>query len=96
MKNMLGFIKRNSKSAKLFVSCMMISIIASLSAIGASATDGTATAELESAFSAALADIQTDIFKFIALALPVGLAIFGLTIAIKKGVNFVRGLIGKS
>jgi hypothetical protein len=61
------------------------------------ATDGTgtATAELETAFSTALANIQTDIFKFIGLALPVGLAIFGLTIAVKKGVSFVRGLIGR-
>lgn len=95
MKNMLGFIKRNSKSAKLFVSCMMISIIASLSAISASAVDETTT-DLTSAFSAALADIQSDILTFISIALPVGLAVFGAIIAVKKGISFVRSLLGKS
>lgn len=95
MKNALGFVKGKSKA---IVVSMMVSMMAVLSAVSASATDGTgtATAELESAFSTALANIQTDIFKFIVLALPVGLAIFGLTIAVKKGVNFVRGLIGRS
>lgn len=95
MKNALGFVKGKSKA---IVVSMMVSMMAVLSAVSASATDGTgtATAELESAFSTALANIQTDIFKFIGLALPVGLAIFGLTIAVKKGVNFVRGLIGRS
>ena len=94
MKNMLGFIKRNSKSAKLFVATMMISMIASLSAIGVSAEE--TTVDLESAFSTALANIQSDILGYIAVALPVGLTIFGAIIAIKKGVSFVRGLIGKS
>lgn len=95
MKNMLSFVKGKSRA---IVVSMMVSMMAVLSAVSASATDGTgtATAELESAFSTALANIQTDIFKFIVLALPVGLAIFGLTIAVKKGVNFVRGLIGRS
>lgn len=95
MKNMLSFVKGKSRA---IVVSMMVSMMAVLSAVSASATDGTgtATAELESAFSTALANIQTDIFKFIGLALPVGLAIFGLTIAVKKGVNFVRGLIGRS
>ena len=94
MKNALCFIKRNSKSAKLFVASMMISIIASLSAIGVSAEE--TTTDLTSSFSAALTDIKSDILTFIGLALPVGLAVFGSVIAIKKGISFVRSLLGKS
>jgi len=32
---------------------------------------------------------------YIMLAIPVGLAIFGAIVAIKKGISFVRSLIGR-
>lgn len=94
MKNVLEFVKRNSKIAKLLVMSMMISMLAVFGAIGASAETGTST-DLSSSFSSALSTIQSDIFSFIGMALPVGLAVFGSIVAIKKGVSFVRGLIGK-
>lgn len=94
MKNkVLGFMQRKSKTAKLLVMSMMVSMLAVCSAIGASA-EGEAT-DLQGAFSSALSTIQSDILSFIGLALPVGLAVFGSIIAIKKGVSFVRGLLGK-
>ena len=94
MKNMLSFVKGKSRA---IVVSMMVSMMAVLSAVSASATDGTATtAELETAFSTALSNLQSDILGYVALALPVGLSILGITIAIKKGINFAKGLIGKS
>ena len=95
MKKVLGFVKGKSKGAKLLVMSMMISMLAVCSAIGASAETGT-SADLSSSFSSALSTIQSDIFGFIGMALPVGLAVFGAIIAIKKGIGFVRCLIGKS
>ena len=91
MKKSFRFAKRNLKAVVTF---MMVAILAVFSSISCFATDGTST-DLSSSFSGALTTIQGDIMNFIGLALPVGLAVFGTIVAIKKGISFVRGLIGK-
>lgn len=89
MKKVLGFIKRNSK---VMVSSMMVSMLAIFSSISSFALDE----DVSNAFSSALATMQSDILNLVLLALPVGLAIFGTVMAIKSGIKFLRGLIGKS
>lgn len=47
---------------------------------------------LTSAFSTALDTIQTDVGSIIAIALPIGLAIMGIFIAIRLGIRFFRSI----
>lgn len=51
--------------------------------------------ELTTAFGTAISSIQTDVMGLIATALPVGLGVFGTVLAIKKGISFVRSLMGR-
>ncbi len=48
------------------------------------------TETLTTAFSTALATIQSDVMDMIAIALPIGLAIFGVFIAIRLAMKFFR------
>lgn len=47
---------------------------------------------LQTAFTTALGTIQTDVFAYIASAVPVGLAIVGAIFGIKKAVSFFKSL----
>ena len=77
---------------KTLMVAMMSTIIVCMSIISSSAVDQS----VQDAFSSALSTIQSDIMGFILLAMPVGLAIFGTIIAIKKGIGFVKSLLGKA
>lgn len=89
MKKFFGFIKRNSK---IMVTAMMVSMLAVFSSISSFAL----SEDISSSFSSALSTMQSDILQLVLLALPVGLGIVGVILAIKCGIKFVRGLIGKS
>lgn len=82
---------------KKFISAIAVSAIMAImsvfSSISCFAADESASAK--TAFSTALSTIQSDIMGYIILVIPVGLAIFGAIIAIKKGISFVRTLIGR-
>lgn len=86
---MKTFIRKHGKM--LLVS--MMSAIAMCFSIVASAADASSA---QTSFSTALTTVQSDIMAYIGLALPVGLAIFGAIIAIKKGIGFVKSLLGKA
>lgn len=86
---MKTFLRKHGKM--LLVS--MMSAIAMCFSIVASAADESSA---QTAFSTALTTVQSDIMTYIGLALPVGLAIFGAIIAIKKGIGFVKSLLGKA
>lgn len=78
--------------SKTLVVSMISTIVVCMSIISSSAVDQS----VQDAFSSALSTIQSDIMGFILLAMPVGLAIFGTIIAIKKGIGFVKSLLGKA
>lgn len=44
------------------------------------------------AFETALTAVQTDVVTMVTTALPIGLAIMGLFLAIRLGINFFRGI----
>lgn len=48
--------------------------------------------DLVKAFSDCLTAIGSDVTKFIVIALPVGLAIFGLFKAVRLGMNFFNSI----
>lgn len=78
------------RKSKLLIVSIVSTALMVISAIGASAVDTT-----KDAFSSALSTIQSDIMGYIALVIPVGLAVFGAIIAIKKGISFVKSLLGR-
>lgn len=89
MTKISSFFKHNSNA---IVISMCVAMLFTISCV----TSFAATEDLTSAFSSALSTIQSDILAFIGLALPTGLAIFGTIIAIKKGIGFVKSLLGKA
>ena len=89
MEKVLGFCKRNSKA--LIVS-MMVAMLAVCSAISSSAVDE----QVSTAFSSALDTMTSDVLQLILLAVPAGLGVLSVVLAIKAGIKLVRGLIGKS
>lgn len=64
------------------------------------ATDASAAAttvsllsdDLVKAFGDCLTSIGSDVMKFVVIALPVGLAIFGLFKAVRLGMNFFNSI----
>lgn len=50
------------------------------------------TETIRSAFETAVSGIKLDVTDMLVIALPAGLAIFGLSFAIRKGVRFFQSL----
>lgn len=50
---------------------------------------------LQTAFTTALDSIKGDVMGYIAIALPVGLAIVGAIFGVKKAVAFFKGMANK-
>ena len=102
MSKIKSFFKKHSKkikkhSKKIVVSAIacMTAIVGCISSFAAETGQAASSSDLQSSFSTAISSIQSDILGYIGLALPIGLAIFGAIIAIKKSISFVRGLIGR-
>ena len=55
-------------------------------------TEGNTTADVSTIFSDALSGIQTDFMAMVAIALPVGLSIFAVFFAVKKGMKFFKAV----
>mgnify|MGYP003301004658 CR=1 FL=1 len=51
-----------------------------------------ATNTMQTAFQTALNTVQTDVMAYVEIALPVGLAIMGLFLAIRLGIRFFRSV----
>ena len=55
---------------------------------------GLLTEGMKTAFSNAVSSIQTDVVGMITVALPAGLAIMGIRLAMRLGVSFFRSIAG--
>ena len=86
-----GFFKVNVKAV---VVSMMIAMITVLSAISCFA-EGETTNELKTAFSNGLTNVSSEILGYLALVVPVAIGIVIAYIAVRKGITFLRGLIGR-
>lgn len=95
MSKIKSFFKKYGKKFSIVVASAFMVVVSCVSSFAAEAGAATSSADLQSSFSTAISSIQSDVLGYIVLALPVGLAIFGTVIAIKKGISFVRGLIGR-
>lgn len=95
MSKVKSFLKRHSKKFVAVASASMIAAVSAISSFAAENGTPVSSSDMQSSFSTAISSIQSDVMGYIMLAIPVGLAIFGAIIAIKKGISFVRGLIGR-
>lgn len=95
MLKIKSFIKKHGKKLSISATAAMMAVLACISSFAAEGETAVGTSDLQSAFSSAVSNVQGDILGYLGIALPVGLAIFGAIIAIKKGISFVRGLIGR-
>ena len=50
------------------------------------------TETMKTVFETALTTVKTDVFGSVETALPIGLAIMGLFLAIRLGINFFRSI----
>ena len=84
------FFKVNGKA---LVVSMMVAMITVLSAISCFAEGE--TNELKTAFSNGLTNVSSEILGYLALVVPVAIGIVIAYIAVRKGITFLRGLIGR-
>lgn len=95
MSKIKSFFKKHSKKIVVSATACMTAILGCISSFAAETGQAASSSDLQSSFSSSVSSIQGDVLGYIGLALPVGLAIVGTIIAIKKGISFVRGLIGR-
>lgn len=86
----LSCIKRNSK---VFLVTAISVMMAMLACFNCFAADG--DTNLTSTFTTAIDSIKGDILNYLGIALVAGLAVTGAVIAIKKGISFVKSVVGK-
>lgn len=80
---------KNSKVAKVVCSAFVASAVAAMGVIGCCATDGE-PASASATLSSSLSTVQSDLMGYIAIVLPVALAIFGAIWGIKKAISFFK------
>ena len=95
MSKIKSFVKKHSKKIVVSAIACMTAVLGCISSFAAETGQAASSSDLQSSFSTGISSIQSDILGYIGLALPIGLAIVGAIIAIKKGISFVRGLIGR-
>ena len=95
MLKIKSFFKKHSKKIVVSATACMTAILGCISSFAAETGQAASSSDLQSSFSSSVSSIQGDVLGYIGIALPIGLAIFGAIIAVKKGISFVRGLIGR-
>lgn len=98
MTKVKGFVKRHSKAlvvSALSALTMCFSVVTSFAA-DTTTTASSAGDNIVAQFGTSLQEMQGDIVNLILSAVPIALTIFGLIIAVNKGIQVVKGMIGKS
>lgn len=93
------FAKKHKRKAIALVMSALMVMASSVSAFAAETGEATGTNTMETAlesFVDALTGIQDNIIAFILAAIPTCLAIFGVVVAITKGIGFVKKLLGRA
>lgn len=97
IKNFLSTHKKKLSVALTAASITAMSAVSCFAAeTGESVSADNSMAQALSSFVDALTDVQGNILQFIVAAIPTALAIFGVVVAITKGISFVKKLLGKA
>ena len=84
----------SGKAKALVFSCVTaIMMVVSCFCVGAEGEAATGT--MTSAFETGLSNVSSEILGYLALVVPVALSILIAFIGVKKGISFLRSLIGR-
>ena len=82
---------RNSKLVKVIAGAVSASAVAAMGCVSAFAADPATPSDT---LTTAVGTIKTDFLGYVAIVLPVALAIFGVVFGIKKAIGFFRSASG--
>lgn len=95
MKKFLAKVK-NSRVVKWWSVMSITAMIALMGCFSVFATDGESSApDLSGTMTTAFTNIQNNLFSYIAIALPIALAIVGAIFAIKYAIRFFKNIANK-
>lgn len=95
MGKIKSFIARHKKKLSLGVVSAIMACFSCVNAFAAEATTTPAEASLQQAFSDGITSMGDKIMGYLLIVVPIALGIVVAYIAIKKGLSFMRSLIGR-
>lgn len=84
-----------SGKAKAVIVSFAMAIMTAISCFCVCAEGETATGTMTSAFEAGLSSVSSEVLGYLALVVPVALAILVAFIGVKRGISFLKSLIGR-
>jgi beta-lactamase regulating signal transducer with metallopeptidase domain len=100
MGKIKNFVCKHKKKLSVMATA---AVMAAMSAINCFAAEADTSVSSDNAlqtaltsFTDALTNVQGNILQFIVAAIPTALAIFGVVVAVTKGIGFVKKLLGKA
>lgn len=88
---------RKSKTFKVFMSSLVVSMIAAMFCLSAFAAeaDSTAIAEVQSTLSTSFTDISGNLTSTVLSAVPAAVGVTGIYVVIRKSISFFMSLAKK-
>lgn len=100
MSKVKGFVKENRKAMVVSAVSALATVTSSVSAFaaetGALPSSAETSENIVSQFNTSLQQMQGDIVNLIITCIPVALTIFGMVIAVNKGIQVTKSMIGKA
>ena len=85
----------NGKKAKAVVVSCAMAIMTAVSCFCVGAEGEVAAGTMSTAFETGLANVSSEVLGYLALVVPAALGILVAFIGVKKGISFLKSLIGK-
>lgn len=89
---------KNNKVVKYISVAAVSAMIACMGVIGCFAADGEtsgSSAQIQSALTSSFNTMQSDIFSYIVIILPIALAVVGAFFGIRKAISFFKSTASK-
>lgn len=87
---------KNSAGLKVAAASLSAAAVTALGAISVCAADGeTSKPDISGALSTAFHSMQSDVFNYIVIVLPIALAVVGAFFGIKKAISFFKSTASK-
>lgn len=83
-----AFLRSHSKMFMVSAMCALMIVVGSVNCFAADES-------LVSTFTSSLETMKSDILTYLGVALGAGLAVVGAYVAVKKGISFIKGVIGR-
>lgn len=100
MGKIKNFVCKHKKKLSVMATAAVMTAMSAINCFAAeSGTPVSSDNALQNAltsFTDALTNVQSNILQFIVAAIPTALAIFGVVVAVTKGISFVKKLLGKA